>query len=243
MDFSEYKIIYENEDSHFYYLANHGLILSLINKCKPQKKLKILDAGCGTGLLAKKLEIFGEVTGVDINDYAIKYSKLRGVKVKKASVDKLPFTKNAFDIVVSVDVIYHKQVKDKKALSEFMRVLKPGGILILRVPAISWLYRSCDRQVHTRERYNLDVLKYKIKGSGFNIKKITYINSLLLLPAIISFIIEKFKGSSRKHTPLTKLPNILNQTCAFLLSLEWYIIAKLNLPAGLGIIAVCQKPK
>src|SRR5687768_16790056 len=126
MQRSEYLNIYKNEETHFYYKANHNIILSLISRYVPQKRLKILDAGCGTGLLAKKLEKLGNVEGIDYSTEAVRFAKKRGVIVKQGLVDKLPYNKNTFDVVVCVDVINHSWVKnEQKALEEMNRVLKP----------------------------------------------------------------------------------------------------------------------
>ncbi|MBI4091874.1 MAG: class I SAM-dependent methyltransferase, partial [Candidatus Levybacteria bacterium] len=89
MELLEYKNIYDNEEKHFFYRANHALFLSFIKdlKAKNVNALKILDAGCGTGLLAKKLGKFGDVAGVDISPQALFYAKKRGIRVKQASVN------------------------------------------------------------------------------------------------------------------------------------------------------------
>ena len=160
MDISEYKNIFENEESHFFYVGNHNMVLSLVKRyLKPGKEIRILDAGCGTGLLAKKLEKFGVVTGIDISPEAILYAKKRGIRAIKASVTKLPFKDETFDLVVSIDVLYHQNVEnDLNALGEFKRVLKPNGILIVKVPAYNWLRGSHDIVVHTKHRYTLEEL-------------------------------------------------------------------------------------
>ena len=116
MEKQEYLNIFKNEKSHFFYRANHGLFISFARKFSGKKRIKILDAGCGTGLLAKKLKNLGNVVGVDINRLALALSKKRGVRAKLASVDKLPFKTDSFDLIVSMDVLYHKGVNDKKAL-------------------------------------------------------------------------------------------------------------------------------
>ncbi|OGM27019.1 hypothetical protein A2627_02520 [Candidatus Woesebacteria bacterium RIFCSPHIGHO2_01_FULL_39_28] len=195
MEISEYKNIFENEETHFFYRANHNIILSLVKKylshetdlkAKSKQPIAILDAGCGTGLLARKLAKFGKVYAIDISCQAVKYSRQRKVNAIKASITKIPFSSNFFDLVISNDVIYHKKVaNDITALSEMYRVLKDKGILILRVPAIKWLATNHDKFVHTRERYSKNSLLEKLTKSGFQVEKLFYTNLLLVPVALV----------------------------------------------------------
>lgn len=246
MQTSEYENIYKNEASHFFYVGNHNIILALIKKYFkiPRSRAKILDAGCGTGLLVRKLERFGKTWGIDISTEAVRLSKKRGIRVKRASVMNLPFKARTFDLITSVDVIYHKAIKDdRKVLREFFRVLKPGGLLTMRVPANRWLMRSCDKQVHTRERYDRKGLERKLKSCGFRVLKLSYVNLLLLLPAIVSMILEKMLSlHNTAHSSLTSLPTPVNNFIGRLLTLESHILKWANFPFGLGIIAVCKRP-
>src|SRR3989344_7497518 len=106
MEKSEYRNIYRNEDSYFFYVANHKIIISLFERYKPyaSQTIKILEAGCGTGLLSQKLSSYGKVTPIDLHPEAIKLSKERGLKVIKGSVNNIPFPDNCFDVVTSIDV-------------------------------------------------------------------------------------------------------------------------------------------
>lgn len=244
MEKEEYKNIYSHESSHFFYVSLHQLILNCISKhCKNNFPLNILDAGCGTGLLAKKMSSKGIVTGVDINDEALRFSKKRGIKVEQASIANLPFPDNKFDLVTCIDVLYHQQVNDDiRALREFFRVLKPGGILLMRVPANNWLRLSHDRCVHTRYRYSKKDLKEKLNNANFKIKKLSYLNSLLFFPALYKFISEKVLKSYSKTSSIEKLPTVLNSIFLKILNFENRIMLLTGLPFGLGLFAVCQKP-
>lgn len=218
------------------------MILSLVEKyAKSRETLKVLDAGCGTGYLVKKLEQFGEVVGVDSNPEAIKFAKKRGVNARLASVNKLPFKSDSFDLVVSVDVIYHKEVDDQKALSEFFRVLKPAGILILRVPANKWLNLRHDKHVHTRERYEKDELVEKLERADFKIEKISFVNFVLLPLAAIRYFFERLNKDKETSSGVGHTHPFVNSVLIFILSLEARLITKLNFPFGLGLVAVCRK--
>ena len=243
MQISEYRNIFENEESHFFYVSNHKIILELLSRFLPKKrKLKILDAGCGTGLLAKKMSVFGDITGLDFSGEAIKFAKKRGVKVKKGSVTTLPFKGSTFDAVVSIDVLYHSSIKDdKKALAEFRRVLKPGGILILRLPANKWLHLKHDTHVHTRERYTKKEITERLVSCKFNMVSSSYVNAALLPLALLKQVIEFYEKTSRPSSGVEKVNPIINNTLKFILSLELPLITRGLLPFGLGIVAIAKK--
>lgn len=247
MEISEYKNIFKNEARHFLYLSRHNLVLSLLKlylkKGSPQD-ITILDAGCGTGLLVKKLEKLGKVLGVDVSPQAIYYAKKRNVRVKKASVTALSFKGDTFNVVVSIDVIYHQKVKnDEKALKEFYRVLKPNGILLLRVPANQWLHLSHDRHVHTRQRYEKEELRKKLTRSGFIIEKLSFVDALLLPLAFIQQLWETIvPPPATSSSAIKPLPPLLNSLFLLLLSFEVSLIKRIDLPFGIGLIAIGRKP-
>lgn len=242
MNKSEYQNIYKQEEDHFYYAANHEIVLSLLAHYAPYKKLKILDAGCGTGLLAKKLHAFGDVTGLDLSDDALKFAKKRGVKVKKGSIAKLPFNDSVFDVLISIDVINHLWVKDEqKAFNEFNRVLKSGGILIMRVSANPWLRLKHDEHVFISHRYSKSELKKALKKAKFSILKLSYLNLLLLPLAVSKTLLERLQSGSDVHSVVGKNPRLINELLKIGLMWEKWYLKYANLPFGLGLIAVGRK--
>lgn len=247
MEIAEYKNIFVHEETHFFYVANHRIVLSFLQKyiaiSSKRKSLTILDAGCGTGLLATKLMKFGKVIGIDIHPQAIEFSKKRGVIAKKANIMNMPFPNNTFDVVVCIDVLYHKKVHDDtKALTEFFRVLKPNGILIIRAPAHPWIKSAHDTYVHLGHRYRKEELQDKLVDSGFAIEKLSYINSFLLIPAIIRHVLDRLHSSKQPSSSITRIPKFINRIFSHILSSEMYILDKMVVPFGLGLIAVGRKP-
>lgn len=243
MQQSEYENIFIHEESHFYYRVTHELLLTFIRRyAKQSNNLAILDAGCGTGLFGKKLAALGKVTGVDISPVALRYAKKRGLSVVRASVEHLPFRDHSFDVITCVDVLYHLRVKDDiRALAEFYRVLKPHGVLIFRVPAISWLKTPHDRVVHTRHRYDKDELRNLIKQVGFHLRKLTYTHMILLPLALV----EHFKAAlfpiKSPHSSVKNVPRFINNLMIVLLLGENSILRYFRLPVGLGLVAVSEK--
>lgn len=245
MEITEYKNIYENEKNHFFYVSTHQLIASLIDSFAAGKKrnLKILDAGCGTGLLAKKLQKFGDVTGVDFSMEALYFAKKRGVRVKKSSVEKLPFEKNVFDIVLSIDVIASKSIKnDLIPLAEFYRVLKSGGILILRVSANKWLRLIHDKHVHLSHRYEKRELHEKLSKVGFIVEKLSFVHSILFPLIALKHLWEKILRPSATKSAIGEINPLVNSLLTQLLLIEAKLFTKFDIPFGVGLVSVCRKP-
>lgn len=240
MEKNEYANIFENEDSHFYYQSTHKIILSL---AKPYLKggVVILDAGCGTGGLTKKLAKYGRVKAVDIHPLAVKLARKRGITATKAPIESLPFKKNYFDIIFCIDVLYHKDVEPEKALKEFFRVLKPKGVVIIRVPAVAWLKTSHDKVVYTRERYSKEKLIRELSKAGLRIVRASYINFTLVPFILTGQTLEKILRP-KPASKIRKIPAILNVLLGKMLTFEYFLSKFVRMPLGNGLIAVAQRP-
>lgn len=242
MEIAEYKNIYDNEKTHFFYVSTHYLIISIIKQFYKNKKIKILDAGCGTGLLAKKMQRFGEITGVDLNSQALYFSKKHGIKVIKSSIEKLPFKDATFDIVVSIDVLTHKLIKDDLIpLREFHRILKPGGILILRVSANKWLKLNHDKYVLVTHRYEKQELENKLSKTGFKAEKISFVGFSLFIPIVIRHLWEKILTPKETKSVIEKINPIINTLMTKILLFEADLFNKIDFPFGIGLIAISKK--
>lgn len=239
MEISEYKNIYENEGSHFFYASTHFLVEKLIRKYARMGKRKILDAGCGTGGLMKKLTMFGEVAGIDYSPEAIKFARKRGLAVKKATILKIPFPASTFDVVTSIDVIYHRAIdNDVAALKEMGRVLKRDCVLILRVPANKFLLSAHDVHVHTARRYDKRELVKKLRQAGLKIKFISYVHAPIFPLSLMRVLFEKLAHKPSAST-VGRVNPIINAVLTAVLKLEAEILARgLEIPFGQGLITV-----
>ncbi|MBT7238014.1 class I SAM-dependent methyltransferase [Candidatus Woesearchaeota archaeon] len=238
MKIEEYKKLYRLENNLWWFKGMRRILLTLLNKYDKRKNLKILDAGCGTGRMLQSLKNKGEASGLDISDEAIKFCNNRNLQVKKGTVESLSFKDNSFDLVTSIDVIYHKWVKsDKKAISEINRVLKKEGTLLIQVAAYNFMHSNHDRAVMTERRYTKKQLKKLLEENNFKIKKITYANTLLFPLALIKRLTEKKQNNSE----VKSISKITNNILLNFLYLEAKLLKKINFPFGLSIIAVAKK--
>lgn len=215
---------------------------SLLKKYFPtDKKLKILDAGCGPGAALLYLSSFGEVVGIDISPEALKFAKKRG-RVKKADISQLPFKDSSFDVVVCLDVLYHRWVKNnKKALLEIKRVLRKGGIFLLREPAFDWFRSNEDIVDFTKHRFTKMELEKEL-SEYFKVLKITYANFFLFPLALIKRF-PQVVGMRKKQekSDFFGINPFLNLILFMLLKVESILIPKINFPFGTSVICVAKK--
>ncbi len=253
MEEQEYHTIYELEETHWWYLGLHGLVKdALARHSRPPSggdgKAALLDAGCGAGKLLKDLSAnYDPSVGVDISPVGLSLCAKRGLgKLVTGSVSELPFKAECFDAAISLDVIYHMQVPDDRAaLKELQRVLKPGGVLVLNLPAFEFLSGSHDRQVHTRRRYTTKELRRKLLSSGFEVEELTYRNAFLFPVIFLVRAIQKLTGSAERGTgksDVTGLPRPVNRLLTSLLLFENRLLKKVSLPFGSSVFCVARKP-
>jgi len=188
MEPAEYTRLAAVEDSSWYFRALHGHIgRELSRRLGPETA--ILDAGCGTGGLIRRLapRQGWRWTGVDCSPIAIELARERCAAItelREGSITALPFKNGTFNAVVSADVLYQLD-DDSAALREFHRVLRPEGLLVLNVPAYQWLWSYHDEAVWGRRRYGRAELLEKVAQAGFVGGRSTHWN-MLPLPLIIA---------------------------------------------------------
>ena len=148
----------------------------------------LLDAGCGTGGFIRHLQASRpewEPTGLDFSARACEFARSRtAARIVEGSITALPFGDNEFDAVVSLDVVC--QVADgARALREFARCTRPGGAVLVNVPAFRWLWSYHDDTCETKHRYTRPELRTLFAAAGLEVIFATYTN-MLTLPLVVA---------------------------------------------------------
>jgi SAM-dependent methyltransferase len=246
MEPSEYDNIARLEQQHWWYVGMREIAAAMLaSVCPPAPPgtpapaRRILDAGCGVGGGLRWLSAFGQVTGIDLHPLAIRYSAQVSQRVSRASVQSLPFAGETFDLVTTFEVLYHLSVSDDMAaLAEMRRVLRPGGWLLVRLPAYDWLRGAHDRHVHTRHRYEAAELRTKLGAAGFAVRRLTSVGFSFLAPAVL---LRRAQASQQTETDVTLPAPLVNRLMLAGLRAESLWLRAFNLPAGLSLLAVAQK--
>jgi ubiquinone/menaquinone biosynthesis C-methylase UbiE len=243
MDPREYDIMYRAEQSHWWYQGMAAITRNILEIFyAPGSGLAILDAGCGTGAGLLFLSRYGSVTGLDISPYALRFCSDRGcTRVTGASVLSLPFRAETFDLVTSFDILYFEGIHDETALCETARVLRPGGRLLIRVPAFDWLRGTHDARVSTAHRYTSKELASKLMKSGFEIELLSYANMILFPLALLKRFFERWRLTPQHDSDIAVNVRGFSGFLRSCLVLESRLIRCWRLPFGLSVVAMAKK--
>jgi SAM-dependent methyltransferase len=243
MNAEEYERMYDAEERQWWYAGMRAISFALLRPALAGAgpRLRVLDAGCGTGNNLRHLESLGPALGIDLSTEALRFCRTRGVKVAQAGLLALPFPDGTFDCVTSFDVIYHRWVTDDRAaVREMARVLRPGGRLLLRVPALKMLWGAHDRAVHSRHRYTRGEVRALLQGEGLTVERLTYGNSLLFPVLALRRGLDRLTG--RQGSDVGFLPAPLEWAFGTLLRIEAALVRAVSLPIGASVFALARKP-
>jgi len=232
---------------HWWYGGMRAISAALLDAAYPGRRdLRILDAGCGTGGDALFLRRYGAVFGLDFAAEALRLGaeRLPGV-LARGSVMELPFADGSFDLVTSFDVLYHRGVPDEgAALAEVRRVLRPGGRLLVRLPAYEWLRSRHDRQVHTRRRYTAGEARTILAAAGFSLERSSYALSLLFPLPAAARLLERFTPDTGDESAMGLPSSPVNAALRWPMAFEaaWLGLGG-SLPFGLSVVCLARAPE
>jgi SAM-dependent methyltransferase len=231
------------DEHHWWYRGRRRIIRSELDRLPLPSRALVLDAGCGSGRTLDELTRYGEVHGIELDPEAAGTARRRGVgEVVIGRLEELPWDDATFDLITCLDVIEHTP-DDRLTLRELRRVCKPGGWLLVTVPAYQALWSNHDHANHHVRRYGRRTLTAAALDSGWLLRRMTSFNSLLLAPAAAVRLAQRRVPRS-EYTPEIRLgPPWLNAVLERPLRLEArWLSGGRTLPAGLSLMAVLQNP-
>jgi len=171
----EYRYMAENERQHWWYQTLHDFTLKAILRVFDNKDLNILDAGCGTGglLLYLRQHGYSELTGFDLSEVAVSYSKEHGLDVSLLDISELLecYKGKQFDVIVSNDTLcYLNEIQQSLFFEHCSDLLKPGGLVITNLPALRSFAGIHDLAVGIMHRFSHEDISRMVDKRYFEIQ-------------------------------------------------------------------------
>ena len=235
MEPDEYARMDAAEDRMWWYRALHARLLTALRPVRG----RVLDAGCGTGgflaLLGARRPDLVRV-GCEWSASASRAAGKSGAAMVRGSVSALPFAPASFDAAVAADVLCHAAVDPALALAELARILRPGGVLLVNMPAYRWLHSAHDRRVHNARRVGAGEMRAALRGAGLRPHSVAYWNGLLL-PLMVAHRLAAARHAATSDVAL--FPPWLDATLYGITVLERRLLPRL--PAGGSVFAVARR--
>ena len=232
----------ELDQDHWWFLARRRILKRLVERVvRPPEKARILEVGCGTGHNLEMLKAFGslEASELDRSARAVANKRLPG-KVKNAKLPDLSmFKRNGYDLIALLDVLEHVP-DDLASLRAIHMRLKPGGALLLTVPANPWMWSAHDAAHHHFRRYTKKRLEELFLRSGLEIELLSYFNALLFPLVAAARILGRVMHSQSADDRLPIAP--VNVFLNSIFGLEAGLIGRVPMPFGVSLVAVVRRP-
>ena len=246
MNTNEYAKLDQLDRQHWFYTGKRATVKHWINRnvaLKPDDLL--IDAGCGTGTFLTEMSSSCKVLGLDDHDESIALAKPRleavGGKILQTKLDKVDLPDGCASVITAQDVLEHLD-DDGAAVRELTRLLKPGGVLVVTVPALRMLWSDWDVSLHHRRRYHQPELKKLLSLPTLDLVRCSYFNSILLPAIMMVRTWRKFfppkPGDERAEdrVPGSFVNRILYHTMVKPACWGWF-----EPPAGVSLLAVARK--
>ncbi|MDX2169846.1 MAG: class I SAM-dependent methyltransferase [Deltaproteobacteria bacterium] len=252
MDEGLYGRFFAIEERYWWSVGTRRLFFALLDGLALRRTARVLDVGCGTGIMLHELAArFDAPLGLDYSALALQFCRQRGLRgLARGDATRLPYATDALDLVLALDVVEHLD-DDGACLAELARVCRPGGHVLVHVPAFPFLWSDKDVLNHHRRRYRRAALRRLVTGAGLQVRHLTHFNTTVFpLAAGLALTRRERAPGAAADAPaaaasldtLYGLPAPLNAALTGMLGLEGRLARRLALPFGMSLVCLARKP-
>lgn len=257
----EYERMWRVEREHFWFVGTRDILLEVLRRelggSDAISRARILDVGCGTGYTQHRLPPpldGGLRVAVDRSPIALRLARRQDPGASRAEVrepvlvqadaTRLPLADGCLDVALALDVLEHLD-DDVAGARELGRVVRPGGRVIVTVPAWRALWSDHDVALHHRRRYTRPEIVGVLERAGLRVQHATYFNTLLF-PLVATMRVagrlrQRLLGSRAGAESDARLPpRPLNKLLHRVLSSERHVVGRVPLPLGVSILVVAR---
>lgn len=239
-------------DRHFIDQASHRYVLKQIQKFLRSTPSVILEIGCSSGFLLKKIrKTFPReiVIGADVVKKPLYnlHAQMQDIPLLRFNLLDCPLYDNSVDVIIMLNVLEHIE-DDFAALRQVNRILKPGGIVIIEVPAGDSLYDFYDKSLQHFRRYSSRFLKILVEKQGFQIMNRSHLGFFIYPGFWLVKKINQHLDSLSAEQATLKLKAQINTGkhnffLKMLMNFELFLGSYISYPFGIRCLMVCMKIK
>jgi len=240
MDRIVYDRMAEHDSSHWWYVARRDILADYVARFAGlPKDARILEIGCGTGHNLPMLAQFGSVDAIEIDEAAREIASQRlGKPVGAAPLPELSgVERGSYDMIAVLDVVEHVE-DDVGALRAMAECLKPGGKILITVPAHQWMWSAHDVVNHHKRRYSKRTLTDALRSAGLQWRKFGYFNSLLFPAAVAARIAGRLTGKDDSDDSPPAGP--INRLFGAIFRMERHALGRVPFTPGLSLILLAE---